>query len=246
MLVVIVMMVGIVLTVMIVAVDNGGGGCDVTLLDGLELELGWKVGSGFGAGSWVVVGSLVEVLIEIESRVLGRGRFPSQDRESVLEVGSWVSDLVLIGSWVSGGFGNSVGVGSRCRWKPATSHAQSGCPYVTSPPVSYPYAAAPSHAASHPPPSAYPAPSPYSTVSPPPSADHPAPSPYPTVPSPSAAYHPASPYPPQSAAYPSPSSSPSAYPPQPYPPQGYSYPPGPCLGAYPRDHIDAVLHPVFI
>ncbi|KAJ8571076.1 hypothetical protein K7X08_038048 [Anisodus acutangulus] len=116
--------------------------------------------------------------------------------------------------------------------KPATSHAQSGSPYVTPTPGSYPYSAAPPHVASHPPPSAYPAPSPYSTV-PPPSAAYHSPSPYPTAPPPSAAYHPASPYPPQSAAYPSPYSSPSAYPPPPYPPQGYSYPPGPYPGAYP-------------
>ncbi|XP_060176022.1 elicitor-responsive protein 1-like isoform X1 [Lycium barbarum] len=115
--------------------------------------------------------------------------------------------------------------------KPATSHAPSGSPYVTPTPGSYPYSAAPPHAASHPPPSAYPAPSPYSTV-PPPSAAYHSPSPYPTAPPPSAAYHPPS-YPPQSAAYPSPYSSPSAYPPQSYPPQGYSYPPGPYPGAYP-------------
>ncbi|CAN4101349.1 unnamed protein product [Withania somnifera] len=120
--------------------------------------------------------------------------------------------------------------------QPATSHAQSGSPYVTPTPRSYPDVAAPPHAATYPPPSAYPAPSPYSTVPPPSSAYHPA-SPYSPVPSPSEAHHQASPYPPQSAAYPSPYSSPSGYPPQPYPPQGYSYPPGPYRGAYPpRSH----------
>ncbi|KAG5581502.1 hypothetical protein H5410_052129 [Solanum commersonii] len=107
--------------------------------------------------------------------------------------------------------------------KPAASHAQSGPPYVTPTPGSYPYSVAPPHVASHPTPSGYPAPFPYATT-PSPSAFYPA-SPYPIVRPPSAAYHPTSHYPSQSAAYPSPYSSP-AYPPQPYPPQGYSYPPG--------------------
>ncbi|KAG5581530.1 hypothetical protein H5410_052157, partial [Solanum commersonii] len=62
--------------------------------------------------------------------------------------------------------------------KPATSHAQSGPPYVTPTPRSYPYSVAPPHVASHPTPSGYPAPSPYSTA-PPPSAFYPA-SPYPS------------------------------------------------------------------